>query len=34
LIGVIIKQSLLEMASGAVLYRKVIDCSTAASSRD
>jgi hypothetical protein len=26
--GVIIKQSLLEMASGAVLYRKVIDYST------
>ena len=34
LTGVVIKQSLLEMASGAVLYRKVIDCSTAAGSRD
>ena len=30
LIGVIIEYSLLEMASGAVLYRKVIDSSTAA----
>ena len=32
LTGVVIKQSLLEMASGAVLYRKVIDYSTAAGS--
>ena len=31
LIGVIIKQSLLERASDLVLYRKVIDYSTAAS---
>jgi hypothetical protein len=33
LIG-IIKQSLLEIASGVVLYRKVIDYSTVAGSKD
>jgi hypothetical protein len=34
LTGVIIKQSLLERAGDWVLYRKVIDYSTAAGSRD